>query len=137
MASITAASSVNSTAAEKRFASTYFILILWHSVNDDTARAKVIDEAKLTARQTELLGESGNLRVKFDILNRFHAEDSASRVSELSQRRTDKWLNADVIERPQILDIVLLNSVLDGRNSSPHNKKKALRRTRQRARLQE
>ena len=55
------------------------------------------------------------MKLQLDVLDRSHDEyaDLASKVFELSQSLTDKWLTADVLEKRQILEIVFLNCVLD------------------------
>ena len=96
--------------------------------------ADEIDEASFAAKQTELRDRLSNIKLQLEVLDRSHDEyaDLASRVFELSQSLTDKWLTADVFEKRQILEIVFLNCVLDDVTLVPHNKK-ALRRTRRRA----
>ena len=77
--------------------------------------AEEIDESTFAAKQTELRDRLSNLKLQLDVLDRSHDEyaDLASRIFELSQSLTDKWLTADVIEKRQILEIVFLNCVLD------------------------
>ena len=77
--------------------------------------ADEIDEPTFAAKQTELRDRLSNLKLQLDVLDRSHDEyaDLASRVFELSQSLSDKWLTADVLEKRQILEIVFLNCVLD------------------------
>ena len=77
--------------------------------------AEEIDESTFAAKQTELRDRLSNMKLQLDVLDRSHDEyaDLASRIFELSQSLTDKWLTADVMEKRQILDIVFLNCVLD------------------------
>ncbi|WP_146415429.1 recombinase family protein [Crateriforma conspicua] len=77
--------------------------------------AEEIDEATFAAKQTELRDRLSNMKLQLDVLDRSHDEyaDLASRIFELSQSLTDKWLTADVLEKRQILEIVFLNCVLD------------------------
>ena len=78
--------------------------------------AEAIDEATFAAKQTELRDRLSNIKLQLDVLDRSHDEfaDLASKVFELSQRITCKWLTADIPEKRQILEIVFLNCVLDG-----------------------
>jgi len=77
--------------------------------------AEEIDEATFAAKQTELRDRLSNMKLQLDVLDRSHDEyaDLASRIFELSQSLTDKWVTADVFEKRQILEIVFLNCVLD------------------------
>ena len=77
--------------------------------------AEEIDEATFAARQTEIRDRLSNMKLQLEALDRSHDEyaDLASRIFELSQSLTDKWLTADVLEKRQILEIVFLNCVLD------------------------
>ena len=77
--------------------------------------ADEIDEGSFAAKQTELRDRLSNIKLQLEVLDRSHDEyaDLASKVFELSQSLTDKWLTADVFEKRQILEIVFLNCVLD------------------------
>jgi len=83
--------------------------------------ADEIDEATFAAKQTELRDRLSKLKLQTEVLDRSHDEyaDLASRVFELSQSLTDKWLTADVLEKRQILEIVFLNCTLDDATLCP------------------
>jgi hypothetical protein len=74
-----------------------------------------IDEQVYATKQTQLRDRLASIKLQRDALDRSHDEvaDLASRVFELSQTLTQKWLNADVFEKRRILEIVFLNCTLD------------------------
>jgi hypothetical protein len=77
--------------------------------------ADEIDEQMFAAKQTELRDRLSSIKLQLEVPDRSHDQhaDLASKVFELSQSPTDKWLTADVFEKRQILEIVFLNCVLD------------------------
>ncbi len=60
--------------------------------------ADEIDEASFAAKQTELRDRLSNIKLQLEVLDRSHDEyaELASKVFELSQSLTEKWLTADV-----------------------------------------
>ncbi|MDA1213849.1 MAG: recombinase family protein, partial [Planctomycetota bacterium] len=74
-----------------------------------------IDQDTYAAKQTQLRDRLASIKLQRDALDRSHDEvaDLASRVFELSQTLTQKWLSADVFEKRRILEIVFLNCTLD------------------------
>ncbi len=74
-----------------------------------------IDQDAYAAKQTQLRDRLAAIKLQRDALDRSHDEtaDLASRVFELSQTLTEKWLTSDVFEKRRILEIVFLNCTLD------------------------
>ena len=74
-----------------------------------------IDEQVYATKRTQLRDRLASIKLQRDALDRSHDEvaDLASRVFELSQTLTQKWLSADVFEKRRILEIVFLNCTLD------------------------
>jgi DNA invertase Pin-like site-specific DNA recombinase len=74
-----------------------------------------VDEATFAKKQTEIRDRLSSIKLQIEILDRSHDEmtDLASKVFELSQTLTDKWLNADYATKRRILEIVFLNCRLD------------------------
>ena len=74
-----------------------------------------VDQDAYAAKQTQLRDRLAAIKLQRDALDRSHDEtaDLASRVFELSQTLTQKWLTADVFEKRRILEIVFLNCTLD------------------------
>ncbi len=77
--------------------------------------ADEINEDVFAAKQTELRDRLANIKLQIEALDRSHDETAelASRVFELSQTLTQKWVEADVFEKRRILEIVFLNCRLD------------------------
>jgi len=74
-----------------------------------------IDDDTFAAKNTELRDRHASIVLQLEALNRSRDENAelASRVFELSQTLTDKWLTAEYEEKRQILEIVWLNCRLD------------------------
>ena len=77
--------------------------------------ADEVDETVFAGKQTELRDRLANIKLQIEAVDRSHDETAelASRVFELSQTLTQKWVEADVFEKRRILEIVFLNCVLD------------------------
>jgi len=80
-----------------------------------------IDELAYASKRTQLRDRLASIKLQRDALDRSHDEvaDLASRVFELSQTLTQKWLRSDVFEKRRILEIVFLNCTLDGVSLRP------------------
>ena len=80
-----------------------------------------IDEEAYATKRTQLRDRLASIKLQRDALDRSHDEvaDLASRVFELSQTLTQKWLTAEVFEKRRILEIVFLNCTLDGVSLCP------------------
>ena len=74
-----------------------------------------LDEASFAKKRTELRDRLASIKLQRDAVDRSHDEtaDLASRVFELSQTLSQKWLTADCFEKRRILEIVFLNCTLD------------------------
>ena len=74
-----------------------------------------IDATTFAAKRTEMRDREAELKLQVEITDRSHHEmtDLASRVFELSQSLTDKWLIAEYAEKRRILEIVCLNLQLN------------------------
>ncbi len=74
-----------------------------------------IDNDTFAKKNTELRDRHGSINLQLEALNRSRDENAelASRVFELSQTLTEKWLTAEYAEKRQILEIVWLNCRLD------------------------
>ena len=75
-----------------------------------------IDDATFASKQIELRDRLASIMLQLEALNRTRDENAelASRMFELSQTLTEKWLTAEYEEKRQILEIVWLNCRLDG-----------------------
>jgi site-specific DNA recombinase len=80
-----------------------------------------INEATFGSKNTELRDRIARLSLEVETCDRSRSEKAAiaEKVFELSQTLTDKWLNADVAAKRQLLEIVCLNFRLDGVNLVP------------------
>lgn len=74
-----------------------------------------IDDDTFATKNTELRDRHASIVLQLEALNRTRDENAelASRVFELSQTLSDKWLTAEYAEKRQILEIVWLNCRLD------------------------
>ncbi|MBI1311220.1 recombinase family protein [bacterium] len=74
-----------------------------------------IDDGTFAAKNTQLRDRHASIVLQLEALNRSRDENAelASRVFELSQTLTEKWLSAEYAEKRQILEIVWLNCRLD------------------------
>ena len=74
-----------------------------------------IDDNTFATKQTELRDRLASIMLQLEALNRSRDENAelASRVFELSQTLSQKWLTAEYEEKRQILEIVWLNCRLD------------------------
>ena len=70
-----------------------------------------IDDDTFARKQTELRDRLASIMLQLEALNRSRDETAelVSRVFELSQTLSQKWLTADYAEKRQILEIVWLN----------------------------
>ncbi|MBX9787484.1 MAG: recombinase family protein [Pirellulales bacterium] len=87
--------------------------------------AAEIDEETFARKQTEQRDRLSSIKLQLDVLDRSHDEmaDLAAKVFELSQTLCEKWLSADYSEKRRILEIVFLNSRLDGATLVPEIRK--------------
>jgi len=74
-----------------------------------------IDEDTFARKNTELRDRLASIMLQLEALNRSRDENAelASRVFELSQTLSQKWVTAEYAEKRQILEIVWLNCRLD------------------------
>lgn len=74
-----------------------------------------IDDNTFAKKNTELRDRQASIVLQLEALNRTRDENAelASRVFELSQTLSQRWLTADYAEKRQILEIVWLNCRLD------------------------
>ena len=72
-----------------------------------------IDETTFSGKSTELRDRIAKLSLELEACDRGRAE-LAEKAFELSQTLADKWINADVAAKRQLLQIVCLNFSLDG-----------------------
>ncbi|QDV85452.1 recombinase family protein [Planctomycetes bacterium TBK1r] len=74
-----------------------------------------IDDDTFASKNTELRDRHASIVLQLEALNRTRDENAelASRVFELSQTLTSRWLTAEYEEKRQILEIVWLNCRLD------------------------
>ena len=74
-----------------------------------------IDDDTFATKNTQLRDRHASIVLQLEALNRSRDENAelASRVFELSQTLTEKWLSAEYAEKRQILEIVWLNCRLD------------------------
>jgi site-specific DNA recombinase len=75
-----------------------------------------IDQEVFANKQTELRDRLASLKLQLDVLDRCHDETAelAAKVFELSQTLKEQWLTADYDAKRRLLEIVFLNSRLDG-----------------------
>ncbi|MCG8615354.1 MAG: recombinase family protein, partial [Desulfobacterales bacterium] len=75
-----------------------------------------IDADTYAAKHTELRDRAADLTLQIEACDRTNDEmgETALRVFELSQSLADKWIEADVIEKRRILEIVGSDYLLDG-----------------------
>jgi site-specific DNA recombinase len=80
-----------------------------------------IDESTFAAKSTELRDRIAHLSLDVEACDRNRSEKAAQaeKVFELSQTLKEKWLNADVADKRQLLEIVCLNFRLDGATLVP------------------
>ncbi len=78
------------------------------------AKMRIDDKEVYATKRTQLRDRLASIKLQRDALDRSHDEiaDLASRVFELSQTLTQKWVTADVFEKRRILEIVFLNCTL-------------------------
>src|SRR5690606_17155689 len=74
---------------------------------------------------TELRDRLASIKLQLDVLDRSHDETAelAVKVFELSQTLKEQWLTADYATKRRLLEIVCLNSVLDGVTLCPEMRK--------------
>ncbi len=84
-----------------------------------------IDVATFNKKQVELRDRLASVKLQLDALDRSRDENAelASRVFELSQTLTERWVTADYSEKRQILEIVWLNCRLDDATLCPTMRK--------------
>ncbi len=84
-----------------------------------------IDTGTFAAKQTELRDRAAKLKLQIDALDRSHDEnaDIAVKAFELSQNLRAKWVTADFAAKRRIMEIVCLNSRLDGVSLCPTMRK--------------
>jgi hypothetical protein len=76
-----------------------------------------VDEATFNKKQTEFRDRLASIMLQIEALNRSRDEnaDILSKVFELSQSLSERWLTADYAEKRKILEIVWLNCrLVDG-----------------------
>lgn len=75
-----------------------------------------IDQETFAKKQTELRDRLARIKLQLDVLDRSHDEtaDLAVRVFELSQTLRAQWVTADCATKRRILEILCLNSRLEG-----------------------
>lgn len=80
-----------------------------------------IDDNTFAQKNTELRDRLASIMLQLEALNRSRDENAelASRVFELSQTLSQKWVTAEYSEKRQILEIVWLNCRLDDVNLVP------------------
>lgn len=80
-----------------------------------------IDEETFIRKQTDMRDRLASVKLQLDAVDRSHDETAelALKVFELSQTLQDKWLTADYAEKRRILEIVCLNSTLNGTSLCP------------------
>ena len=78
--------------------------------------AEDIDQEVFAKKHTELRDRLASIKLQLDVVDRSHDETAelAAKVFELSQTLRDQWLTADYAAKRRILEIVFLNSRLDG-----------------------
>lgn len=78
--------------------------------------AEDIDQETFAKKHTELRDRLASIKLQLDAVDRSHDETAelAAKVFELSQTLKQQWFTADYPEKRRILEIVFLNSRLDG-----------------------
>ena len=84
-----------------------------------------IDQETIARKHTEFRDRLASIKLQLDVLNRSRDETAelASKVFELSQTLTQRWLAADYATNRRILEIVFLNCRLDDATLCPHKRK--------------
>tara|TARA_R110002072_G_scaffold303126_1_gene494848 strand:+ start:6997 stop:8490 length:1494 start_codon:yes stop_codon:yes gene_type:complete len=84
-----------------------------------------IDQELFAKKHTELRDRLASIKLQLDVLDRSHDETAelAAKVFELSQTLKEQWLTADYATKRRLLEIVCLNSVLDGVTLCPEMRK--------------
>jgi site-specific DNA recombinase len=84
-----------------------------------------IDEAAFNSKQTQLRDRLASIMLQLEALNRSRDEnaDILSKVFELSQSLSERWLTADYAEKRKILEIVWLNCRLVDGSLCPETRK--------------
>jgi hypothetical protein len=84
-----------------------------------------IDQETFARKHTGLRDRLATIKLQLDAVDRSHAETAelATKVFELSQTPRQQWLTADYPEKRRLLEIVFLNSRLDGVNLVPTMRK--------------
>ncbi len=84
-----------------------------------------IDQELFAKKHTELRDRLASIKLQLDVLDRSHDETAelAAKVSELSQTLKEQWFIADYATKRRLLEIVCLNSVLDGATLCPEMRK--------------
>lgn len=84
-----------------------------------------IDQELFAKKHTELRDRLASIKLQLDVLDRSHDETAelAAKVFELSQTLKEKWLTADYATKRRLLEIVCLNSTLDGVTLCPEMRK--------------
>ena len=87
--------------------------------------AEDIDQELFAKKHTELRDRLASIKLQLDVLDRSHDETAelAAKVFELSQTLKEQWLIADYATKRRLLEIVCLNSVLDGVTLCPEMRK--------------
>src|SRR5262249_26380295 len=75
-----------------------------------------VDQETFARKHTELRDRLASIKLQLDAVDRSHDETAelATKVFELSQTLRQQWLTADYPEKRRLLEIVFLNSRLDG-----------------------
>lgn len=75
-----------------------------------------IDQETFARKHTEMRDRLASIKLQLDAVDRSHDETAelATKVFELSQTLRQQWLTADYPEKRRLLEIVFLNSRLDG-----------------------
>ena len=84
-----------------------------------------IDQETFARKHTELRDRLASIKLQLDVVDRCHDETAelAAKVFELSQTLKEQWLIADYATKRRLLEIVFLNSVLDGVSLVPTMRK--------------
>jgi hypothetical protein len=84
-----------------------------------------IDQEIFARKHTGLRDRLASIKLQLDAVDRSHDETAelATKVFELLQTPRQQWLTADYPEKRRLLEIVFLNSRLDGVNLVPTMRK--------------
>ena len=84
-----------------------------------------INQETFARKHTEMRDRLASIKLQLDAVNPSHDETAelAARVFELSQTLRQQWLTADYPEKRRLLEIVFLNSRLDGVSLVPTTRK--------------